>query len=84
MLVGEGSDEVFGGYDDMAHVLRSASAKWDRLLRLPRFVRAGLHGTSRLLGAPAGRTDCCGEPATGSGSTGGSTSSSGTTRSGAC
>ena len=57
VLVGEGSDEVFGGYDDMAHVLRSASVQWDRLLRMPRFVRAGLHEASRLLGAPAGRTD---------------------------
>jgi asparagine synthase (glutamine-hydrolysing) len=56
-LVGEGSDEVFGGYDDMAHVLRSASRKWDNLRRLPWLVRAGLVEVSRLVGSAAGRTD---------------------------
>jgi len=57
VLVGEGSDEVFGGYGDMKHVLDSASRRWDQLRRLPRFLRAGLHEASRILGAPAGRTD---------------------------
>jgi len=57
VLVGEGSDEVFGGYGDMVHLLNTASPRWDRIRRLPRFVRAGLHEASRLLGAPAGRTD---------------------------
>ena len=57
VLVGEGSDEVFGGYDDMAHILNVARARWERVRRLPRFVRAGLHAASRLLGAPAGRVD---------------------------
>jgi asparagine synthase (glutamine-hydrolysing) len=57
VLVGEGSDEVFGGYGDMAHLVNSAGPRWERLRRLPRFVRAGLHEASRLLSAPAGRTD---------------------------
>jgi asparagine synthase (glutamine-hydrolysing) len=57
VLVGEGSDEVFGGYGDMAHVLNTAARLWGRVRRLPRFLRAGLHGASRLIGAPAGRTD---------------------------
>jgi asparagine synthase (glutamine-hydrolysing) len=57
VLVGEGSDEVFGGYGDMAHLIKTAKPRWDRIRRLPRFVRAGLHEASRLLRAPAGRTD---------------------------
>jgi len=57
VLVGEGSDEVFGGYGDMAHILNVASRHWERIRRLPRFVRAGLHEASRLLKQPAGRTD---------------------------
>jgi|RhiMetdeSRZDD1v2_1073273.scaffolds.fasta_scaffold04266_6 asparagine synthase (glutamine-hydrolysing) len=57
VLVGEGSDEVFGGYGDMAHMLNVAARRWDRIRLLPRIVRAGLHRASRLLRAPAGRTD---------------------------
>jgi asparagine synthase (glutamine-hydrolysing) len=57
VLVGEGSDEVFGGYGDMAHLLNTAQPRWERIRRLPRFLRAGLHGASRLLGSSAGRTD---------------------------
>ncbi|HMF40307.1 MAG TPA: asparagine synthase (glutamine-hydrolyzing) [Polyangia bacterium] len=57
VLVGEGSDEVFGGYGDMAHMLNVASRRFERIRRLPRIVRAGLHRASRLLRAPAGRTD---------------------------
>jgi asparagine synthase (glutamine-hydrolysing) len=57
VLVGEGSDEVFGGYGDMAHMLNTASRRWDAIRKLPRLVRAGLHEASRLLGQPAGRTD---------------------------
>ena len=57
VLVGEGSDEVFGGYDDMARILNVSSPRFDRIRRLPRFVRAGLHEASRLLRQPAGRTD---------------------------
>src|SRR4051812_15219035 len=57
VLVGEGSDEVFGGYGDMAHLIQSASPRWERLRRLPRLVRAGLVEASRVMRAPAGRTD---------------------------
>jgi asparagine synthase (glutamine-hydrolysing) len=49
--------EVFGGYPDMAHILNVSSRRFDQIKRLPRFVRAGLHEASRLLRAPAGRTD---------------------------
>jgi asparagine synthase (glutamine-hydrolysing) len=57
VLVGEGSDEVFGGYGDMVRMLGSASRRWERIRRLPWLLRAGLHEASRLLRAPAGRTD---------------------------
>ena len=57
VLVGEGSDEVFGGYDDMVHNLSSASAKWKQLMRLPSMVRKGIYRASRALGAPDGRVD---------------------------
>jgi asparagine synthase (glutamine-hydrolysing) len=57
VLVGEGSDEVFGGYGDMAHVMSTAGPRWNRIRRLPWLLRAGLHGASRLVGATAGRTD---------------------------
>jgi len=57
VLVGEGSDEVFGGYDDMRHVINRAGPAWDRVRRLPRIVRAGLYEASRLIGSPAGRSD---------------------------
>jgi asparagine synthase (glutamine-hydrolysing) len=57
VLVGEGSDEVFGGYGDMVKMLNTSSPRWERLRRLPWLVRAGLHEASRVLRAPAGRTD---------------------------
>ncbi len=57
ILVGEGSDEVFGGYSDMVRMVNRASPRWERLVRLPWLVRAGLHEASRLMNAPAGRTD---------------------------
>jgi asparagine synthase (glutamine-hydrolysing) len=41
----------------MAHILRSASRRWDNLRRLPWLVRAGLAEASRVMGSPAGRTD---------------------------
>ena len=56
-LVGEGSDEVFGGYDDMVTILDTSLPRWNAVRRLPRPIRAGLHRASRLLGAPAGRVD---------------------------
>jgi asparagine synthase (glutamine-hydrolysing) len=57
VLVGEGSDEVFGGYEDMAHVITRANRRFQQVRRLPSLVRAGLHRASRLLRAPAGRVD---------------------------
>jgi len=57
VLVGEGSDEVFGGYDDMSHILEKTLPRWEKVNRLPRIVRKGLHRASRLLGSPPGRVD---------------------------
>ena len=57
VLVGEGSDEVFGGYGDMVRVLGSAEPKFNMIRRLPWLLRAGLHEASRLMHAPPGRTD---------------------------
>jgi asparagine synthase (glutamine-hydrolysing) len=57
VLVGEGSDELFGGYRDMVTILTRSLPRWNRVRRLPRSLRAGLHQASRLLAAPAGRID---------------------------
>ena len=57
VLVGEGSDEVFGGYGDMVTILRQTLPRWQRLMRLPRAARALLHRASSMLGAPPGRVD---------------------------
>ncbi|MCS6912733.1 MAG: asparagine synthase (glutamine-hydrolyzing) [Myxococcales bacterium] len=57
VLVGEGSDEVFCGYDDMQSVLHTHDTRWQMVQRLPRLLRAGLHKVSQLSGAPAGRID---------------------------
>ena len=84
VLVGEGSDEVFGGYGDMARILNVASRHWERIRRLPRFVRAGLHEASRLLKRPRGAPTCCAGRATISRCTGAWTSSSGTAKSATC
>jgi asparagine synthase (glutamine-hydrolysing) len=57
VLVGEGSDEVFGGYDDMVTILSQTLPRWTRLMRTPRLLRTALHHLARLSGAPAGRID---------------------------
>lgn len=57
VLVGEGSDEVFGGYDDMVTILTQTMPRWSRLMRLPGFLRSGLYGAARHSRAPAGRID---------------------------
>jgi len=57
ILVGEGSDEVFGGYGDMVHLVQNAAPKWDRLKRLPRLLRRAIHQASRLRGSSDGRVD---------------------------
>jgi asparagine synthase (glutamine-hydrolysing) len=56
-LVGEGSDEVFGGYPDMASLIAQASKRWALINRLPWAAKAGVHLLSKLLNQPAGRTD---------------------------
>ena len=57
VLVGEGSDEVFGGYEDMVTILQKTLPRWQRMLRLPVPLRAVTHQLARLSGAPAGRID---------------------------
>jgi asparagine synthase (glutamine-hydrolysing) len=57
VLVGEGSDEVFGGYDDMVSILQKTMPRWSRLMRAPRLIREAVYQLVRQLGAPAGRVD---------------------------
>jgi asparagine synthase (glutamine-hydrolysing) len=57
VLVGEGSDEVFGGYDDMVTILRTTLPRWRRIMRLPRGIREMVHQLSRASGAAPGRID---------------------------
>jgi asparagine synthase (glutamine-hydrolysing) len=57
VLVGEGSDEVFGGYPEMAEVIGPVGRRWDLLNRLPGVAKAGLHELARLMNAPHGRQD---------------------------
>ena len=57
VLVGEGSDEVFGGYPDMTRVAASHDSKWRRLRRLPAASRHLLFHGARLAGMSDGRVD---------------------------
>jgi asparagine synthase (glutamine-hydrolysing) len=57
VLVGEGSDEVFGGYGDMARALARSLPRFERVRKLPRVVRRLLVQLARLSGAPPGRVD---------------------------
>jgi asparagine synthase (glutamine-hydrolysing) len=57
VLVGEGSDEVFGGYPDMARLIASHDGTWRRLGRLPRIARRALYHGARATGVDDGRTD---------------------------
>jgi asparagine synthase (glutamine-hydrolysing) len=57
VLVGEGSDEVFGGYEDMARLTQSHVRKWQPLQRLPRLARAGLYRLARAGSVAEGTTD---------------------------
>lgn len=57
LLVGEGSDEVFGGYPEMVTLLRSSVPRYRRVMRLPRWARVGLHRASRYVGSSPGRVD---------------------------
>ncbi len=57
VLVGEGSDEVFGGYPDMTRLIASHDGTWRRLRRLPQAVRRALYQGARTTGMDDGRTD---------------------------
>jgi asparagine synthase (glutamine-hydrolysing) len=57
VLVGEGSDEVFGGYDDMVRLVRSHRTKWRPLKALPHPLRAAVYQLARATGTNAGRLD---------------------------
>jgi asparagine synthase (glutamine-hydrolysing) len=57
VLVGEGSDEVFGGYPDMTRLLDSYDAKWRRLRRLSPSARRVLYLGARATGMVDGRVD---------------------------
>src|SRR5204863_734562 len=57
VLVGEGSDEVFGGYPEMAQIIGPVGRRWDLLNRLPGVAKAGLHELARLMNASGGRQD---------------------------
>ena len=57
VLVGEGSDEVFGGYEDMERLSRSYVKKWRPLQTLPASVRTALYGAARIGGVVDGRLD---------------------------
>jgi asparagine synthase (glutamine-hydrolysing) len=57
VLVGEGSDEVFGGYEDMQRLIHSHATKWQRLAHLPRPLRSGLYHLASAAGMNDGRLD---------------------------
>jgi asparagine synthase (glutamine-hydrolysing) len=57
VLVGEGSDEVFGGYPDMTRLVASHDSKWRRLRRLPTASRHVLFHGARIAGMDDGRAD---------------------------
>ena len=57
VLVGEGSDEVFGGYPDMSRLIDSHDARWRRLRRLPNAARRALYHAARVTGVDDGRAD---------------------------
>ncbi len=57
VLVGEGSDEVFGGYPDMMRLIGSHNGAWRRLRGLPRAARLALYHGARITGVNDGRAD---------------------------
>jgi asparagine synthase (glutamine-hydrolysing) len=65
VLVGEGSDEVFGGYPDMTRLIGSHDGKWRRLRRLPPAARLALYHSARATGMDDGRADVLRRLATG-------------------
>jgi asparagine synthase (glutamine-hydrolysing) len=57
VLVGEGSDEVFGGYGDFVSTLDSHARRWKPLMQTPRIFRQALYNVARTAGAKNGRLD---------------------------
>jgi len=57
VLVGEGSDEVFGGYEDMERLSRSFESRWRPLQAMPVPVRSALYQVGRRVGMSDGRLD---------------------------
>jgi asparagine synthase (glutamine-hydrolysing) len=57
VLVGEGSDEVFGGYGDFVDTLAKHAGRWMPLSRLPQLARQSLYSVARTAGASNGRLD---------------------------
>jgi asparagine synthase (glutamine-hydrolysing) len=57
VLVGEGSDEVFGGYPDMTRLMGSHEGKWRPLSRLPQGALRALYQSARATGMDDGRAD---------------------------
>ncbi|AKU98424.1 Asparagine synthetase [Labilithrix luteola] len=57
VLVGEGSDEVFGGYSDFERLTRAHDGRWTTLKRLPHALRRAIYFGARFARAPAGRVD---------------------------
>jgi asparagine synthase (glutamine-hydrolysing) len=57
VLVGEGSDEVFGGYEDMARLIAGYTGRWRPLTALPRPVRQAAYALARTWGVADGRVD---------------------------
>jgi asparagine synthase (glutamine-hydrolysing) len=57
VLVGEGSDEVFGGYPEMTRLIDRHANTWQRLGRLPRAVRQALYQGACVTGMDDGRAD---------------------------
>jgi asparagine synthase (glutamine-hydrolysing) len=57
VLVGEGSDEVFGGYTDFVHSIAVQKGRWRQLCSLPRPVRSAIYHGARLMGRKDGLVD---------------------------
>jgi asparagine synthase (glutamine-hydrolysing) len=57
VLVGEGSDEVFGGYPDMVRLLQTSLPRWRTVNRLPKAVRGVLYRAAAARGSAPGRVD---------------------------
>ena len=57
VLVGEGSDEIFGGYGDFVSTLAKHAGRWKPLLRLPQSLRQTLYAVARATGSSNGRLD---------------------------